>query len=112
MKNEIKPLYTNVMILPYAENPYNKKVTESGLILSDDKFDSTDTGEREFLDQVIACGTVIDVGAECKYVKAGDDVFFNIVTSRPVPFQRQGFMLCGEQNILAVLADDFAKRKI
>lgn len=106
----IMPIYSNVILRPYAENPYVEMQTKEGLLLTDDDFDSKDSGEREKLNLIIGCAEVVDVGPDCKYVKAGDDVFYNTATVRPVPFQRQGFLLCGEQNILTIMSDDLDSR--
>lgn len=110
MKKMIMPLYANVMLRPYEKNPYIQKQTASGFKIDDNSFDSQDSGETEKLDMLIGCAEVIEVGPGCKYLKPGDDVFFNTVTVRPVPFQRQGFLLAGESSILAVMADDLDER--
>lgn len=112
MKKEIMPLYNNVILRPYSENPYVEMQSEDGLLLTDDQFDSQDSGETEKRDLLIGCGQVIEIGPECKYLQIGDDVFYNTVTVRPVPFQRQGFLLCSEQSILAVMNDDLTGRFI
>lgn len=110
MKKEIMPLFSNVMIRPYAENPYDTMKSEEGLILNNGEFDNSDSGEHENLDLKIACAEVIEVGPECKYVKVGDDVYVNTFSIRPVPFMRQGFFLCNEQNILTVMNNNLNER--
>ena len=42
--------------------------------------------------------------------KVGDDIFFNIRTTKPVPFNRDGFILCNEQSVMAVMAYDLDTR--
>ena len=103
MKTMIMPLYANVILRPYENNPYVEMTSKEGLILTDDQFNSQDSGEVEKLDLMIGC-------PDCKYLKPGDDVFYNTMTVKPVPFQRQGFLLCNEMGILAVLNDDLDKR--
>jgi co-chaperonin GroES (HSP10) len=110
MKKEIMPLFNNVILRPYSENPYVENVTKSGLIYNDGEFENEDSGETEKLDLRIACAQVIEVGPECKYCKVGDDVYFNTFSSKPVPFQRQGFFLCNELNILSIMNDDLEER--
>lgn len=110
MKKMIMPLFGNVMIMPYEENPYVEKITKDGLLLDDSSFQSQDSGEVEKLYEMIRCGNVVEVGPMCKYLKKGDDVFYNYGTARPVPFQRQGFLLTNEQNILAVMNNDLDDR--
>lgn len=110
MKKEIMPLFNNVIIKPYKENPYVNLTSEQGLILNNGEFDNSDSGEHEQLDLKIACAEVIEVGPECKYLHAGDDVYFNTFSARPVPFMRQGFFLCNEMNILTVMNNDLNER--
>ena len=62
------------------------------------------------MDLKISCAEVIEVGPDCKYIKPGDDVYVNNPSIRPVPFMRQGFFLCNEQNVLAVMNNDLDKR--
>jgi hypothetical protein len=110
MKTEIMPLYTNVMILPYASNPYAALVTKSGLKLTEGEFDSQDSGEHEVLDSFIKCAEVIEVGPDTKYVKVGDDVFYDTRSARPVPFLRQGFWNIAEQNLVSIMSDNLTIR--
>lgn len=110
MKKEIMPLYTNVMILPYATNPYAAQVTSSGLLLGDGEFDSQDSGEHEKLDMFIGCGSVIEVGPDTKYVIPGDDVFFDTRATRPIPFMRQGFLNIAEQNLVSIMNENLKER--
>ena len=110
MKTEIMPIYNNIMIRPYKENPYADQITKSGLRLGNGEFTNPDSGEDEQMDLKISCAEVIEVGPDCKYIKPGDDVYVNNPTIRPVPFMRQGFFLCNEQNVLAVMNNDLDKR--
>ena len=110
MKKQIKPLYSNLLVLPYEKNPYLDYETKEGFIINDEKFDNPDTGEVDMLFQEVVCGKVIEVGPWCKYTKVGDDIFFNIRTTKPVPFNRDGFILCNEQSVMAVMADDLDTR--
>ena len=105
------PLFNNVILRPYTDNPYIHQTTEDGLILNTEgTFDNTDSGEKEMLERMIACGQVIEVGPDCKYVRVGDDVYFNRASARPVPFMNQGFFLCNEQNLLSIMSDDLQER--
>ena len=62
MKKMIMPLYNNLILRPYAENPYIEKKTKSGLLINDDQFKSQDSGEEEKLNELIRCAEVIEVG--------------------------------------------------
>ena len=110
MKKMIMPIYGNVILRPYEGNPYVQKSTKEGFLLNDEQFDIPDSGERDRVEQLIRCAQVFEVGPLCKYVKPGDDVFYNIVTTKPVPFQREGFLLCNEQAIMAIMNDDLDTR--
>lgn len=110
LKKEIMPLFANLLILPYEENPYVKTKTDSGLIITDGQFDNPDSGQRDMKDLYIECGHVIEVGPECKYVKVGDDVFYDCRSMRPVPFMREGFLIGSEINLVAIMNDDLKER--
>jgi hypothetical protein len=110
MKTEIMPIYSNIMIRLYKENPYINNVTASGLRLGNGEFTNPDSGEDEQMDLKIICAEVIEVGPDCRYIKPGDDVYVNSPTIRPVPFMRQGFFLCSEQNVLAVMNNNLSER--
>jgi co-chaperonin GroES (HSP10) len=110
MKKEIMPLYNNVILRPYDKNPYVEEKTDLGLVYNDDNFDNDDSGEHEKNEIIVGCAEVFEVGPECKYLKVGDDVYYNTFSARPVPFQRQGFLLCNELNIIAVMNDNLNER--
>lgn len=107
---DIKPIFSNIIVLPYEENPYIQRTTKSGFLINDEVFDNPDTGERDILVQEIVCCKVIEVGPDCKYVKKDDDVFINIRTTRPVPFERKGYILCNEQGVMAVAGEHLQER--
>lgn len=111
MKKEISPLYSGVIIRPYDINPYLGMFTEEGLDLGLGEFDNPDSGEKDNLSVFIKCGEVFEAGPDCKYVKQGDDVFYDSRSTRPVPFMRCGFVLGSEQNLLCVMNDDLNKRE-
>jgi len=110
MKNEIKPLNTNVILKPYSINPYLALETASGFKLADGNFDNPDSGEHDILDKMIACGEVIEVGPNCKDVKVGDDAFYDVRTVRPLPFKRQGFVVVSENGILTIMNNNLEER--
>ena len=107
---EIYPVYSNIMVQPYVENPYKQKTTESGLKLTAGQFDNPDTGERDEKEFFIATGKVIAAGPACKYVKEGDDVMFDERAVRPVPFFDSGFLILAEPNVVCVIGPDLKKR--
>ena len=110
MKKEIMPLYNNVILRPYSENPYVSMQSKDGLLLTDDQFDSQDSGETEKRDLLIGCAQVIEIGPECKYLKPGDDVYYLPNTAFPVPFMSLGYKLTTEPQILCVLNESLKER--
>ena len=60
MKTMIMPLYANVILRPYEKNPYVEMTSKEGLILTDDQFNSQDSGEVEKLDLMIGCAEIVD----------------------------------------------------
>jgi hypothetical protein len=110
---EIKPNGNYTLIKPYLKNPYEKiEVRESGIILTDEtpQFKNPDSGEKEEVDTGIKVARVIEVGPDCKYVKEGDDVYYYVGSTVPVPFFRQGFYAVAEPRILMILNKDLTKR--
>lgn len=109
---QVVPLFTNVMILPYGENPYVNAISKGGVLLANTggSFDNPDTGQKDTLKQAFTCGKVIEVGPDCKYVKRGDDIFYATNGARPVPFMNQGFWMIGEQNIMVAINEDMKER--
>lgn len=116
---EIKPLNTYVFVKEIEVNPYITRKTESGIILADTGLRlSQETGEQEFMDQLIRFGVVIEVGSDVKTLQVNDEVYFDTRTARPIPIGDHGVRLIGEQNILAYVrgegdyikeAEDFEK---
>lgn len=46
-------------------------------------FNNPDSGELDTLQELVACAKVIEIGPECKYVKPGDDVYYDPRTCYP-----------------------------
>lgn len=107
---EIKPVGFNVLVQPYNENPYMNYVSEGGLQLTNGEFQNPDNGEVEKMKSDICCGLVIEVGAKCTEVKVGDEVFFDIRTSRPIPFMNKGFLLTHEPGLICIIAENLQER--
>ena len=106
----VAPVSSNIMVLPYEENPYLQKTTETGLKMTDGQFDNPDSGDRDQKDQFIRCGRVIGTGPECKFVQEGDDIFFDKRSARPVPFFDKGFLIMAEGNLICVINTDVEAR--
>lgn len=111
---EIKPMYSYILVKPYAENPYQKiEITGAGLIIPKagdytvvDPTDGVEKKEENFT--VVA--NVIEVGPTCKYVQAGDDIYYRRAQGVPVPFFRQGFEVVDEHQIQVVINEGLAER--
>ena len=110
MKKEIMPLYTYLMVDFYNENPYEVKQTETGLKLTTGMHESQDSGEIEKKDTWYRVAKVLETGPECKYVKAGDDVYLDVRSCRPFPWMGVIYWNAAEQNVIAVMADDLSER--
>lgn len=112
---EIMPLDSNVLVQPYAENPFQRlSISDSGVVYDTGgqrpMIKNTDTGVMEEAEQYIKTGVVVEVGPACKYLKRGDTVMWNLPTQIPVPFYSLGFMLVNERNIICVINDDLTQR--
>lgn len=116
-KLEIMPLTSYVLIKPFESNPFQKiNKLESGLIIDSGgiapSFKSQETGDMIDANQYIKVGLVTEVGAECKFLKPGDVVFYNIASEVQVPFFKFGFVIVAEQRILAVVNEGLTDRKL
>lgn len=108
---EIIPMGNKVMMLPYPENPYKKIASTSGIIVDyNGEFNNPDTGEKDKLQTFVGCAKVIEMGPECKYVIAGDDVFYDTRTVYPVPFLNLGYILTTEPQFLLIINGGLKKR--
>lgn len=100
---ELKPLTNYVLIEGIAENPFVKKVTDSGIILPNGLAhrEGDGSGDYDAMEQVIRIGKVLEVGPEVKSLAIDDFVYFDVRSVRPVPFGKLGALHINENNILA-----------
>ena len=106
MKKYIMPLYTTLLVEFYNENPYEVKQTETGLKLTTGMHESSDSGEIEQKDTWYRVAKVLEVGPDCKYVHAGDDVYLDVRSCRPFPWMGGIYWNAAEQNVIAVMGVD------
>lgn len=101
---EIMPFGFNIMIRPTDENPYLKKVTDSGLITdSGGFFENPDTGNADILERGICYAVVEQVGPDVKHVRKGDEVIYLASRLLPLPFKGEGFCMMNEGQVLAII---------
>lgn len=110
-KLELIPLGPRVIILPYTRNPYRKTITESGILIDyEGSFKNPESGESDKLPDGIKCAKVIEVGPDTKFLKEGDDIFYDARTIQPIPFFLQGYYVVAEQNVLTVINEGLKER--
>jgi hypothetical protein len=107
---EMLPMGNKVILLPYPKNPYRKLIQGSLIVDYTGDFINPDSGEKDKLNELVGCAKVIEVGPEAKYVKAGDDVFYDTRTVYPVPFMSLGYILTSEPQILCFLNEQLKER--
>lgn len=107
---EMLPMGNKIIISMYPENPYRKVIEGKIIVDYDGSFINPDTGTQDKMKQLVACGKVIEVGPEVKYVKPGDDVYFDPRTCYPVPFMSLGYLLTHETAIHCVLNEGLKTR--
>lgn len=119
LKNiEIMPLTSYVLISPFKTNPFQQIKTDSSSGLITDlgglvpTYKSQETGEIEEEMQYVKVGMVVETGTDCKFIKEGDIVIYNIASEVQVPFFKFGFVVCAEQRIIAVVNEKLTERKI
>lgn len=112
---EIMPLTSYVLISPFKHNPFQKVEVKSGIITDlggmVPTYKSQETGEIEEEKEYIRTGIVTETGTECKFLKPGDIVFYNIASEVQVPFYKFGFVIVAEQRIIAVVNEKLTDRK-
>ena len=109
---EIKPNTNQILVMPYKENPYTLKEDEDGLLVSETpQFkDYSNDGEVKEMQQAIMVGKVVEVGPEVRYVEPGDDVYFYIGSSVPIPFFNTGLVALSESRALVFLNKNLEAR--
>lgn len=112
---EILPLGSYVLVKQFEQNPFQKiERTSSGLIIDTGglapQYKNTDNGQIEEEEAFILVGVVQEVGPECKYLKAGDAVFYPKPACIPVPFFKQGLVQINETRVLAVVNEKLTER--
>jgi len=115
---DIVPMYTYVLIRPFKHNPFQqvKIDKKSGLIVDlgglTPEYKSEEDGQIHEEQEAIKAGLVIETGHRCEFLKSGDIVFYNDMTSSvPVPYYKLGLVAVSEQRILAVVNDGVTARK-
>lgn len=112
---EILPMGSYVLIKPFDENPFQKVTIESGIITDlggfTPQYKSHEDGQIHEEEQFIKVGTVIESGYNCKFVQAGDVVFYTASSEVMVPFFKQGFVVVDEKRLLAVVNEQLTDRK-
>ena len=108
---ELCTIANKLIILPYPENPYRNRFTESGIILdSGGSFLNPDSGEMDKKAEFVRCAKVVDAGPECKYVKEGDDVFYLPGAVFPIPYMSLGYVMASESNLIAIINEGLKER--
>lgn len=110
MEKEFKPLFNNVIVSVYNENPYKVKASENEWAKSDGTFENPDDGTIDQKDFFIQCAKVIEVGPECKYVKVNDDVYLDFRSLTPLYIGANLFFTINEMAIKTVIAEGLTER--
>lgn len=107
---EMLPMMNKIILLPYPTNPY-KKIMQGNIIVDyNGSFKNPDSGEQDKLKELVGCAQVIEVGPDCKYLKPGDDIYYDTRTTYPVPFMSLGYQLTTEPQVLCVLNENLKER--
>lgn len=112
---EVMPLTSYVLITPFKTNPFQKIKVSNGIITDlgglTPEYKNQENGEIEEEKAYVRVGMVAETGTECKFLKPGDIVFYNIASEVQVPFFRFGFVVVAEQRIIAVVNEGLTARK-
>lgn len=89
------------IVIKLLKNKYVKTKTEGGLIIPTGLTFTQETGQIEdILKEIIVLAEIINCGPECRYHVAGDEIFADSRSLRPIPFMGKGYFSTNEQNIL------------
>lgn len=115
-KIEIRPTKNRVLVKPFDYNPFQKIEVKNGVItdiggLNPDVIFNPDTGKYQEREQHIKVSVVVEVGPEVKWAQVGDTVFCMKNCLSPVPFFKQGLWILNEDNIMAIVNDNFSERE-
>lgn len=110
LKNEVMPMFSNLLIEFYDENPYEKRETETGLKLTTGTFDNPDTGVRDRKSYDSSVAKVIETGPEVRYIKPGDDIICRLDVLTPVCFKGNYYFTLDERNVKLVLGNNLSER--
>lgn len=112
---EILPMGSYALIKPFDENPFQRITVESGIITDlggfTPQYKSHEDGQIHEEEQFIKVGTVIESGYGCRFLQAGDVVFYTTTSEVMVPFFKQGFVVVDEKRVLAVVNEQLTDRK-
>ena len=112
---EILPMGSYALIKPFDQNPFQRVTVESGIITDlggfTSQYKSHEDGQIHEEEQFIKVGTVIEAGYNCRFLKAGDVVFYTKSSDVMVPFFKQGFVVVDEKRMLAVVNEKLTERK-
>ena len=112
---EILPMGSYALIKPFDENPFQRVTVENGIITDlggfTPQYKSHEDGQIHEEEQFIKVGTVIESGYNCRFLKAGDVVFYTKSSDVMVPFFKQGFVVVDEKRVLAVVNEQLTDRK-
>lgn len=109
-KLEMLPMGNKIILQAYPQNPYRKIMQGNIIVEYDGSFLNPDSGEKDKQVELVGCAKVIEVGPECKYLKPGDDIYYDTRTTYPVPFMSMGYKLTTEPQVLCVLNEGLKNR--
>lgn len=112
---EILPINNNLIVQPFAENPFQTiKATSSGFIYDlggkAPEYKSNETGEIKEEEQFIKVANVVAVGPTCTYIKEGDIIMYTKPSQVPLPFFKEGFHVVPEGRVMAVINEGLTER--
>lgn len=107
---ELMPVGARLIVQPYPYNPYRKIVEGNIIVDYAETFKNPDSGEYDKLAAGVICAKVVEVGPECKWVKAGDDIFCQNGVLTVVPFFSAGYKTLAEIQILAIIGEKLKER--
>ena len=109
-KIKLEPLFARVIVEYYNQNPHRKQQTKSGIFLPPTGLSLIDKEQDGIVaggEQRIAYGIIREVANDCKHLKAGDEVIFDLFQGMPLAIDETQLKLIPETAVLSIIRKEF-----
>ena len=105
-KIKLEPLFSRVIVEYFSQNPHRKQQTKSGILLPPTGLSLIDKESEGIVaggEQRITYGIVREVASDCKYLKVGDEVIFDLFQGMPLAIDETSLKVIPETAVLSII---------